>query len=126
MKKKLILFFSFISCCIWSMRGACLSNDSLFFAQKKGLLTATWKKPFSYNSIKSNHAPLGPYLGNGDVGVVAFTSDNSQILKISKVDFVTDGWSDWAGSGPAALPVGGVSITINSSVYSGFYICKLS
>ena len=120
MKKKLILFFSFISCCIWSTRGACLSDDSLFFAQKKGLLTATWKEPFSYNSIKSNHAPLGPYLGNGDVGVVAFTSDNSQTLKISKVDFVTDGWNDWAGSGPAALPVGGVSITVNSSVYSGF------
>lgn len=120
MKKKLMLFFSFISCCIWSTRGACLSDDSLFFAQKKGLLTATWKEPFSYNSIKSNHAPLGPYLGNGDVGVVAFTSDNSQTLKISKVDFVTDGWNDWAGSGPAALPVGGVSITVNSSVYSGF------
>lgn len=120
MKKKLILFFSFIGCCIWSTRGACLSDDSLFFAQKKGLLTATWKEPFSYNSIKSNHAPLGPYLGNGDVGVVAFTSDNSQTLKISKVDFVTDGWNDWAGSGPAALPVGGVSITVNSSVYSGF------
>lgn len=120
MKKKLILYFSFIGCCIWSTRGACLSDDSLFFAQKKGLLTATWKEPFSYNSIKSNHAPLGPYLGNGDVGVVAFTSDNSQTLKISKVDFVTDGWNDWAGSGPAALPVGGVSITVNSSVYSGF------
>ena len=59
-------------------------------------------------------------MGNGDVGVVAFTSDNSQTLKISKVDFVTDGWTDWAGSGPAALPVGGVSITVNSPVRSGF------
>lgn len=54
-------------------------------------------------------------MGNGDVGVVAFTSDNSQTLKISKVDFVTDGWTDWAGSGPAALPIGGVNITVNSS-----------
>lgn len=95
-------------------------EDSLFFQQKRELLTATWHEPFSYSSIKSNHAPLGPYMGNGDVGVVAFTSDNSQTLKISKVDFVTDGWSDWAGSGPAALPVGGVSITVNSPVYSGF------
>lgn len=59
-------------------------------------------------------------MGNGDVGVVAFTSDNSQTLKISKVDFVTDGWTDWAGSGPAALPIGGVNITVNSPVYSGF------
>lgn len=95
-------------------------DDSLFFEQKRELLTATWHEPFSYSSIKSNHAPLGPYMGNGDVGVITFTSDNSQTLKISKVDFVTDGWTDWAGSGPAALPVGGVSITINSPVYSGF------
>lgn len=97
-----------------------LPDDSLFFEQKRELLTATWYEPFSYSSIKSNHAPLGPYMGNGDVGVVAFTSDNSQTLKISKVDFVTDGWTDWAGSGPAALPVGGVSITVNSPAYSGF------
>lgn len=97
-----------------------LSNDSLFFEQKRELLTATWKAPFSYSSIQSNQAPRGPYMGNGDVGVVTFTSDNSQTLKISKVDFVTDGWTDWAGSGPAALPIGGVSITVNSPVYSGF------
>lgn len=97
-----------------------LPEDTSFFAGKKELLTATWHEPFSYSSIKSNHAPLGPYMGNGDVGVVAFTSDNSQTLKISKVDFVTDGWTDWAGSGPAALPVGGVAITVNSPVCSGF------
>ncbi|SDE10475.1 glycosyl hydrolase family 95 catalytic domain-containing protein [Niabella drilacis] len=96
------------------------SKDALFFEQKKALLTATWHQPFSYSSIKSNSAPLGPYMGNGDIGVVAFTSDNSQTLKISKVDFVTDGWTDWAGSGPAALPVGGVSITVNAPVRSGF------
>lgn len=95
-------------------------EDSLYYEQKRELLTATWHEPFSYSSIKSNQAPLGPYMGNGDVGIVTFTSDNSQTLKISKVDFVTDGWSDWAGSGPAALPVGGVSITIHSPVYSGF------
>ena len=97
-----------------------LPEDTSFFAGKKELLTATWHEPFSYSSIKSNQAPLGPYMGNGDVGVVAFTSDNSQTLKISKVDFVTDGWTDWAGSGPAALPVGGVTVTVNSPVCSGF------
>lgn len=95
-------------------------KDTSFFAGKKELLTAAWHEPFSYSSIKSNQAPLGPYMGNGDVGVVAFTSDNSQTLKISKVDFVTDGWTDWAGSGPAALPVGGVTVTVNSPVCSGF------
>lgn len=95
-------------------------RDVLYFEQKKDLLTASWDKPFGYESIKSNHAPLGPYMGNGDAGVVAFTSDNSQTLKISKVDFVTDGWSDWAGNGPAALPVGGVEIRVDSPVTSGF------
>lgn len=95
--------------------------DSPYFEQKRELLTATWDTPFDYDSIKSNHAPLGPYMGNGDVGVVTFTSENSQTLKISKVDFVTDGWSNWAGHGPAALPVGGVQITVNSSAKaSGF------
>ena len=87
-------------------------QDSIFFAQKRKLLTATWSAPFSYNSIKSNHAPLGPYMGNGDIGIVCSTSPNGQTLHISKVDFVTDGWSNWAGSGPSALPVGGVSIQI--------------
>ncbi len=95
-------------------------EDSVYFSQKRELLTARWNEPFGYSSIRSNHAPLGPYMGNGDVGVVAFTSDNSQTLKISKVDFVTDGWSDWAGSGPSALPVGGVSVTVNAPVYAGF------
>ena len=75
---------------------------SAYFARKHKMLTATWHSPFSYVDTRTNHAPLGPYMGNGDVGVVAFTSDNSQTLKISKVDFVTDGWTDWAGSGPAA------------------------
>lgn len=87
-------------------------KDSIFFAQKRKLLTATWNVPFSYKSIKSNHAPLGPYMGNGDIGIVCSTSSNGQTLHISKVDFVTDGWSNWAGSGPSALPVGGVSIQI--------------
>lgn len=46
------------------------------------MLTATWRSPFSYIDTRSNHAPFGPYLGNGDVGVVAFTSDQSQTLKL--------------------------------------------
>lgn len=95
--------------------------DDLYFEGKRKLLTATWDKAFDYESVKSNHAPLGPYMGNGDVGVVTFTSNNSQTLKISKVDFVTDGWSDWAGTGPAALPVGGVQITVDSPVSTGFH-----
>lgn len=96
-------------------------QDSLYFESKKELMTATWTEPFSWNAIRSNHAPLGPYMGNGDVGVVAFTSDNSQTLKISKVDFVTDGFSNWAGNGPSALPVGGVTLTVHSPVHAGDY-----
>lgn len=98
-----------------------VEKDSLYFGSKKDLMTASWEKPFSWNEIRSNHAPLGPYMGNGDVGVVAFTSDNSQTLKISKVDFVTDGFSNWAGHGPSALPVGGVTLTVNSPVHAGNY-----
>jgi len=94
--------------------------DSLFFAKKRSLLTASWDTPFGFSSIKSNNAPIGPYLGNGDVGVVCHTSANSQTFRISKVDFVTDGWSDWAGTGPAALPVGGIKITVISPVTGGF------
>ncbi|WP_316790411.1 glycosyl hydrolase family 95 catalytic domain-containing protein [Pedobacter frigoris] len=94
--------------------------DSLFLQKKKNLLTATWDTPFGYSSVKSNHAPIGPYMGNGDVGVVCHTSENSQTFRISKVDFVTDGWSDWAGTGPAALPVGGVQIIVKSPVTRGF------
>lgn len=120
MKTKLLLLLFSIGGGFCGAQTADFMSDSAYFAQKRNLLTAVWNKPFSYSSIKSNHAPLGPYMGNGDVGVVAFTSDNSQSLKISKVDFVTDGWSDWAGSGPAALPVGGVTVTVNSPVRSGF------
>ena len=123
MKLKFVFIFLSYSLFLHSQNTVINVNsqeDSLFYEQKRELLTATWHEPFSYSEIKSNQAPLGPYMGNGDVGIVAFTSDNSQTLKISKVDFVTDGWTDWAGSGPAALPVGGVNITINSPVHSGF------
>lgn len=88
--------------------------DALFFSEKETILTARWNEPFGYETIKSNHAPLGPYMGNGDVGVVCHTSANSQTLCISKVDFVTDGWEDWAGYGPAALPIGGIKMVIES------------
>lgn len=123
MKHRLILIFLGYSLFLSSQNKnfyVSPSDDSLYYENKRELLTATWHEPFSYSSIKSNHAPLGPYMGNGDVGVVAFTSDNSQTLKISKVDFVTDGWTDWAGSGPSALPIGGVSITVNSPVHFDF------
>ena len=48
-------------------------------------------------------------------------SDQSQTLKLSKVDFVTDGWTDWAGSGPSVLPVGGVRITADVPLSPGTY-----
>ena len=99
MKLKFLFLFLSYSLSIHSQNNllyADSSKDSLFFEQKKALLTATWHKPFSYSSIQSNHAPLGPYMGNGDVGVVAFTSDNSQTLKISKVEFCY-GWLDRLG-----------------------------
>ena len=94
--------------------------DRQYFCQKSNSLTAVWTTPFGYDRIKSKHAPLGPFLGNGDVGVVSYTSANSQTLQLSKVDFVTDGKSDWAGDGPAALPAGGVSITVESDSTEGF------
>lgn len=94
--------------------------DIRFFKNKKDLLTATWPSPFGYDAVKSNHAPQGPYIGNGDIGVVSYTSAESQTLQISKVDFVTDDWNDWAGKGAAALPVGGVSIAAGSLPATGF------
>lgn len=97
-----------------------IPGDATYFADKRALLTARWDTPFDYASIRSNHAPLGPFMGNGDVGCVAYTAHNSQTLLISKVDFVTDGHSDWAGSGAAALPVGGVRIAVSSPQADGF------
>lgn len=94
--------------------------DMAFYERKKSLMTAVWKAPFGYEQVKSNHAPLGPYLGNGDVGIVSFTSVGSQTLQLSKVDFVTDGWEDWAGKGAAALPAGGVRIVVESDSVGGF------
>ena len=41
-------------------------------------------------------------------------------MLLSKVDFVTDGWSDRAGDGAAALPVGGVRVTVDAPEASGF------
>lgn len=94
--------------------------DKAFWESKREMLTAVWQQPFSYESIRSKHAPLGPYMGNGDIGCVAYTAYNSQTLLVSKVDFVTDGWSDWAGSGAAALPAGGVRISVDSPEGPGF------
>lgn len=91
-----------------------------FFQGKRPMMTAVWAAPFGYEEIKSNHAPRGPFLGNGDVGVVAYTAAGEQTLRISKVDFVTDGWSDWAGSGPAALPVGEVRVAVGAPPAGGF------
>ena len=94
--------------------------DDAYFSARRHLLTAVWDKPFSCQEVRTNHAPLGPFLGNGDVGCLAATAYNSQTMLLSKVDFVTDGWSDWAGDGAAALPVGGVRVTIDAPEASGF------
>lgn len=95
-------------------------EDAAFLAGKKKLLTARWDQPFGAKETVSNHAPLGPYMGNGDVGVVSHTTAATQTLRISKVDFVTDGWADWAGTGAAALPVGGMTLRVESAEAAGF------
>ena len=95
-------------------------KDEAFFAGKRNLLTAKWEEPFSYESIRSKHAPMGPFMGNGDVGCVSHTTANSQTICISKVDFVTDGWEDWTGRGPAALPIGGIKVSVDAPSAEGF------
>ena len=95
-------------------------KDETFFAGKRNLLTAKWEEPFSYESIRSKHAPMGPFMGNGDVGCVSHTTANSQTIRISKVDFVTDGWEDWTGRGPAALPIGGIKVSVDAPSAEGF------
>lgn len=95
-------------------------KDETFFAGKRNLLTAKWEEPFSYESIRSKHAPMGPFMGNGDVGCASHTTANSQTIRISKVDFVTDGWEDWTGRGPAALPIGGIKVSVDAPSAEGF------
>lgn len=95
-------------------------SDIAYFGDKKDMLTAVWTSPFNYKEIESKHAPKGPFLGNGDVGIVSYASEKGQTLLISKVDFVTDGWTDWTGTGPAALQAGGVHIIVNSQPATGF------
>lgn len=95
-------------------------DDRNFFCEKHNMLTAVWTEPFGYDEVRSNNAPKGPFLGNGDVGVVCNTTAKGQTMQLGKVDFVTDGWSDWAGRGAAAIGVGGVSIEICDSLSEGF------
>lgn len=95
--------------------------DTAFFNRHRHLLQIEWTQPFGYESVRSNHAPLAPYLGNGDVGVIAYTAANRQTLRIAKVDFVTDGWNDWAGNGAAALPIGELSITVGGEIGGNFH-----
>ncbi|MGM9688654.1 MAG: glycosyl hydrolase family 95 catalytic domain-containing protein [Alloprevotella sp.] len=94
--------------------------DDAYFDRHRELATAVWTAPFPFESVHTQDAPKGPYLGNGDVGVVAYTDCRSQTFRLSKVDFVTDGWSDWAGTGAAALPAAEVSIGIEGSEAEGF------
>lgn len=95
--------------------------DDRYFQNKRGMLTARWTAPFGKEDVESSHAPKGPFLGNGDVGLVSYTSEKGQTLQLSKVDFITDDWTDWTGTGPAALPVGGVSIQIHAETDDDFY-----
>lgn len=94
--------------------------DDRYFQNKRGMLTARWTAPFGKEDVESSHAPKGPFLGNGDVGLVSYTSEKGQTLQLSKVDFITDDWTDWTGTGPAALPVGGVSIQIHAETDDDF------
>lgn len=96
--------------------------DSLFFVQKKSLLTATWKTPFAYKDVITQTVPAGPYMGNGDVGVATTSTNNSQTICISKVDFMTDNvqYFNWLAAAPSHIPVGGVKINVNSPISSGF------
>lgn len=89
--------------------------DHDYMVRKAPSITVTWDEPFSYESIRSISTHKGPYLGNGDVGVLAHTDYETQTLKISKVDFVSDGFRDWAGDGATALPVGGVKFTVEDA-----------
>lgn len=87
-----------------------------FFGAHRALLTATYDKPFPEQAYLSRHAPLTPYLGNGDVGVQAFTEEDCLTLKVSKVDFVSDGrWQRFTnGPAPTALPIGWVRLRVGS------------
>ena len=78
------------------------NTDAAYFNDKKLMLTARWEKPFSREETESHHAPKGPFLGNGDVGITTYTSFDRQTLRIGKVDFITDNsdrlpcpWEDW-------------------------------
>ena len=95
-------------------------DDNEFFQRHRQAISPRWTSPVERKNAISRHAPLGPYIGNGDVGAVAYSTFNSQTLRIGKVDFVTDAWSDWAGDGAASIPVGGVEIEIQSPGSDGF------
>lgn len=85
------------------------------------LLTAHWTEPIGVSESITDDAPKGPYMGNGEVGVVAYATKSSQTLRLSKVNFVTDGKADWAGDGAAALPAGEVQIKVKSNETDGLH-----
>lgn len=99
---------------------AATPEDAAYFERNRKLIAVEWTEPFGYESVRSKDAPIGPYLGNGDVGAVAWTSAFGQTLRLSKVDFVTDAWRDWAGDGAAALPAGEVEIAVKDDAGEGF------
>ncbi|MGN1235871.1 MAG: glycosyl hydrolase family 95 catalytic domain-containing protein, partial [Bacteroidaceae bacterium] len=117
MRRIVYTAFLFLLCGQWAWSD---NVAETYFNGYKDALTAVWNNPFSYESIRSKDAPRGPYMGNGDVGVIAYASANSQTLRFSKVNFVTDGVADWAGTGPAALPVAEVSMGVDAPVGDDF------
>ena len=91
------------------------ASADAFLKKYQPLITARWTAPFDSASVVTNNAPAGPYLGNGEVGVVTYTTKSGQTLRLSKVNFVTDGKDDWSGKGAAALPAGEVQISVRSA-----------
>ena len=102
-----------------SRHAAATASPDTFPDRFRTLLTARWTAPFGAAQAITRHAPAGPYLGNGEVGVVAYASQNAQTLRLSKVNFVTDGKADWAGAGAAALPAGEVHIAVKADTTGG-------
>lgn len=112
-------------CLAFTLMPSCLptqnvETDAGYFKDKKQILTARWNQPFSQEETESRHAPKGPFLGNGDVGIITYTTSDGQTLRTGKVDFITDNWEDWTGNGSAALPVGGLEINVYSQPAEGF------
>lgn len=45
-----------------------------FILKHRNLIMPVWDKQFSYKEIESQHAPIGPYLGNGYIETILPTN----------------------------------------------------